>query len=236
LAKIDPNDQEFEGILVTNVVAHPKYWDVYFTPAVRPQAKPCIAFVLPQRRRGTPAPRKGDRGRLYGQLDARGEVCGHIRGIVINRNVYRYMTREMLDAENRRTIQCMHDRDQKRYDKLKMDLRRRFAQLPSSLQQRIERLRPLIENFDIDRLELEIFVSEQAVVIAEAVGNPRKLLAFRRASDHDQHQLVPGLSTAHSGLSLATACDLTRGLLGGPTHTDKVVKYHSYLQPICGGA
>lgn len=90
-----------------------------------------------------------------------------------------------------------------------------IAALPPLAQQHIRALRA---NPDIEPewkwLSYEVFILQQAAVLADTLGNVAALEAFKNAATwDDQRAMVPGLSDGHSGFTFDGAVAWSRLLI-----------------------
>lgn len=188
------------------------------------------SFCVPADSPVVPVP--GMVARLYGR--GFGYV---VRGLFLDGERVFYLTEAEQAAKHRREAE---ERDRERrydFEKNRIDLDRRYRVLPEVFRRRLDRFRANNPDFRWEYEPYELFVCEQAVVIAAALdANDRDATvaafdAFRDMGWEEQKARVPGLDDDHSGNTFGCACLLAWLYLTDP---ESVVKIHGALAPLVG--
>jgi hypothetical protein len=109
------------------------------------------------------------------------------------------------------------DERRKEYYLLEEGYTRRIQALPEPFSARLVAFRDRNPRSWRWRYEAyELFVCEQAVVIADALKDPAAVSTFRRLSNTEQYRLVPGVSQDHSQNTFEVACMMARIYLTKP--------------------
>jgi hypothetical protein len=173
-------------------------------------------------------PKVGDTLRMWGR------GFGYtVRGIAINGRIVRYETaqeeRERMQRENtQREMERLAEAEANRESD-----DQRIAALPEVFQRRIQRFRDGHPDFWWQHQPYELFVCEQAVLIAQAMKEPDDVPAFANLDWKQQKLVVPGLSGDHSGNTFGAACRLAHWYL---TQPENVVREHGALVVLVGCA
>jgi len=194
------SDTQFEEHVLDKVTRTEGGWEIQYDK--------CICFFCPD---VGIEPKVGDVARYYGEGIGR-----PIRGLEINGHVvfYRTEAQECIEQELRRVRREQELREE--YAQKKDDYAARIAQLPAPFQARLARLASKRDNFGWEFLPYDLFVCEQAVAFAQALGTREAITAFRKADGKTQQQLVPALSDQHSGNTFGYACYLAGIYLDKP--------------------
>lgn len=148
-------------------------------------------------------PRVGDK------IDLFGKGFGYIvRGAMIGENVYFYRSPEEEEQKRQNDIlQHTLDRNEK-FDKGISDMRIRAAKLPENFQDRLNRFEQYCgREWMVDFYGYELFVAEQAVLIAEhCKASGISVEEFRALSFEEQRERLPELSKEHSGNTFGASC------------------------------
>jgi len=148
-------------------------------------------------------PKVGSTARCYGK-----GTFHVVRGLVIDGVTVYYRTEAEDDAMRE---QEMRDRDARRragWEAEREELERRAGVLPAFFRDRIEQFRAQKPDERYEWEPLEVFGSEQALLIAEAVKTPAGVERFRRQPHEKQMAAVPAISDQHSGATFGLSCSL----------------------------
>lgn len=168
--------------------------------------------------------------RMYGR-----GVGYTVRGVFLDGQRVYYKTEAEQDEEFRK--QCEDRHKERRYDfeKNRADYDRRYGLLPEVFRRRLDRFRSNNPEFRWEYEPYELFVCEQAVVIAAAVpagSDPARFISdFKELDFTAQQAMVPGLADGHSGNTFGAACALAAWFL---IHPENVVRAHGALAPLVG--
>lgn len=172
-------------------------------------------------------PKAGDTIRTYGR-----GIGYEVRGIAINGHVVRYESDADMRARHARELAAS---DQKKRDEAvanRTENDARIAALTQEFQNRIARLRRNNPDFEWDHQPYELFICEQAVVIANAFSsNVEELKDWSKLDWSDQKKRVPGLDEGHSGNTFGAASRLAWLFLTKP---ELVELEHGALCPLVG--
>jgi hypothetical protein len=209
------DDEQYEDETLTDVTDGGDYWSLSMGG---------MGIAAPKRPGHTP--QIGERVRLWGK------GFGYpVRGIAVGDVVLRYETeREMRERFDREAAQ--REREQRAaYEAAREQTEARVAALPEVLRRRIARFRANNPDFGWKYEGYELFVCEQAVVIADALKAPGAIQAWRDLPWEAQVAAVPGLDDGHSGNTFGAACVLAHWYL---TQPENVVHQHGALSPLVG--
>lgn len=155
-----------------------------------------------------------------------------VRGVVIGGRVYSYQTREEHEQGWRQKVDKDAQEKQKRAEEERPERDRRIEALPQPLQERLRRFLQTKEEFAADFEPYELFVCEQAALIANKLGDPKAIREFSQAKTAEQKEMIPDLDfEEHSGNTFGCACRIAWLLV---EHPDLVVKEHGALCPLVG--
>lgn len=156
-----------------------------------------------------PTPRVGD------VVEVWGKGPGYpVRGLAIGGHVHHYRTDGQFIAEN---ALAGHRHSIKMIEEFLEHLPERdaaVAALPDLLRRRIERFQNNKPSFRWEHETYEVYVCQQAAVIAEWAGTTERIDEFR-ALPYDE-QIAAGLDDGHSGNTFGAACQLAYWLLNHP--------------------
>lgn len=173
-------------------------------------------------------PKPGDSLRIWGR-----GIGFAVRGIAINGTIVRYETAQEWDDRQTRE-QSQRDMDRLAEAEAKRETNdARIAALPEVFQRRIQRFRKGHPDFWWQHQPYELFVCEQAVLIAAAMKHPDDVPAFAKLDWQQQKMIVPGLDDGHSGNTFGAACRLAYWYL---TQPENVVREHGALAVLVGCA
>lgn len=171
-------------------------------------------------------PKVGDVLRTWGK-----GIGFAVRGIAINGQIVRYETRQEMEDRNAREL---FEREMEQLTKAESERQAndaRIAALPDVFQRRIQRFRNGNPEFWWKHQPYELFVCEQAVLIAQAMKSPDDVPAFAKLSWEQQKLVVPELDGGHSGNTFGAACRLAHWYL---TQPENVVREHGALAVLVG--
>lgn len=154
-----------------------------------------------------------------------------VRGCAVGNKVLWYESES--DHANRVASEALQREAVKR-DKARADLsetRERIAALPESLRTRIRRLEDNNPDFWWRFMPYELFVCEEARLIADLLKTVESIDEFHGLPYEDQKSRVP-FSDGHSGNTFGMACMLAKVLVSGDD--DLVVEMHGALAPLVG--
>lgn len=176
---------------------------------------------------GPITPEPGMTVRLYGP----GGLGGFVRGIFVEGHLFRY---ETVDGQRQRFKKESEQRDQEKAAKLEAEVAdrdRRWAALPDVYQQRKARFVENNKHWRRDYEEYELFVCEQAHLIATALKTQEAIVNFHKADWGEAVRLVSGLDSGHSGNTLGAACRLAIYEIELP---EGVVRQHGAMSMVVG--
>lgn len=175
---------------------------------------------------GPIVPEPGMSVRLYGR-----GIGYAVRGIFVDGYEFRYETEGEMrqryadeSAEKERKAQETLEAERDGRDA-------RWAALPKPYQQRKARFMANNPTWRRDFEPYELFVCEQAHLIATTLKTQEAIAEFHGADWDEQKRLVPGLDDDHSGNTLGAACRLAVFELEMP---EGVIKQHGALSPVVG--
>lgn len=175
---------------------------------------------------GPITPEPGMSVRLYGR-----GIGYSVRGIFIDGHEFRYLTEQREREERQRRIAEKERADQARLEAEVAGRDARWAALPEVYQQRKARFETNNPTWRRDFEEYELFVCEQAHLIASALGTREAIAEFAKADWDEQKRRLPGLDGGHSGNTFGAACQLAAFEVGMP---EGVVRQHGALSPLVG--
>lgn len=174
-------------------------------------------------------PQVGQAIRLYGTL------FGHIRGIVIEGEVFRYQTVQQAQAELDQMRQQAEDEARARYAERKADIEARIAVLPDPFRKRMEGFLRRAPETAWKHQEYELVTCEAALEILKACPTLEVVDVYAKANYADQIQLTPALEPMDlSGNMHACAIALARFMRRG--QEDRVWQSHATICPVVGCA
>lgn len=171
-------------------------------------------------------PKPGELMRCYGR-----GIGYTVRGVAIGGRTYRYKT----EAEQEQAHQdYLAEQQRKKLDALERERPQRdreIAILPEPLRRRIERFQRTLPGWRAEHEPYEIFVCQQAMLIAEGLKTLDALRSFRGLPFEQQKEKVPGLDDGHSGNTFGMSCRLAYLLIDRP---DLLEKEHGALCGLVG--
>ena len=175
---------------------------------------------------GPITPKPGMTIRLYGK------GTGYtIRGIFIDGHEFRYRTVPEEKQSHADWVANKECEDQQRLEAEIADRDAKWAALPEVYQQRMARFAKNNATWRRDYEEYELFVCEQAHLIATALKTRAAIAKFHKMDEGEAMRLVPGLDGGHSGNTLGAACQLAAYELDFP---EGVVRTHGAISPLVG--
>lgn len=171
-------------------------------------------------------PEAGDEVKLYGK------GFGYpVRGMVIRGMTAYYRTEKEYEADRKREAEESDARSRAEYEEALEDNDRRISSLPEPFRDRIAGFRERNPH-DWHKYEAyELFVCEQAVVIADAVGSAEDLRSFYELPFERQRERVPAIDDGHSGNTFGMACRLAHAYLSTP---EIIPRIHGAMCPLVG--
>jgi len=112
------------------------------------------------------------------------------------------------------------------------DLQSRVSKLPPEFQARFERFRRGNQRFDDDFGDYELFVCEQALTLARALGTQEAIADFKSMDISEQIAKVKGWSEDHTGNTQGCAIRLAHHYVGH--RPSDVTREHGALAPLVG--
>lgn len=177
-------------------------------------------------KRADHTPQVGERVRLWGR-----GIGYPVRGIAVGTVVLRYETEQEMRARFARESEAREREQRAAHEANRAQTEARVAALPEPFRRRIARFRANNPDFGWKYEGYELFVCEQAVVIANALQSPGAIRAWRELPWEAQRAAVPGLDDGHSGNTFGAACVLAHWYL---TEPENVVREHGALAPLVG--
>jgi len=198
-------DAEYELVGLAKVQERSDSWDVTRTDG--------WSFGFPKVPGVTP--KVGSAVRFYGK-----GIGATVRGVVVDGNPVYYRT--PAEEEQRHQDWCAEQDRQKRarFEESKAKLDVSYDALPRTFQLRIDRFRTANPDFRWKYEPYEMFVCEQAVIIAKALKTVDAIEAFHSLPWETQKFNVPELSDGHSGNTFGCACHLAKTLLTEPARIE----------------
>ncbi len=212
------NDNEYRDHTIEKVDGDSKHgWGVTFDN--------CTGFFIPS---DSPIePKVGMVMRQYGR-----GIGFVVRGCFLDGVKVFYRTKEEQDAHNaklnREHEQAMRDE----FEKNRADMDRRYEALPPIFRARLDKFRNNNPEFRWKFEGYELFVCEQAVLIADNLKTFEAIDRFHQSDSWEsQKAAVPGLDNGHSGNTFDMACRLAIDYV---THPERVQQRHGALAPLVG--
>lgn len=141
-----------------------------------------------------------------------------------------YRTEAEQEEKHRQDVEEHHRQDRAEFEKNRADWDRRVAALPAAFQKRIDKFRTNNPDFRWKYEKYELFVCEEAVKLAKALGSVDAIRAFSEKPYKDQLKMV-SIDSGHNGNTFGMACKLAVLFLSDP---EGVVKLHGALAPLVG--
>lgn len=156
------------------------------------------------------------------------------RSIILNGRVVFYRTVAEQEAEHQREIERYDAEKRQQFEERKAELTLKYEALPRPFQKRIERFQLNNPDFCWKHEAYELFVCEDAVRIATALGDPARVGPYHDATEAEQRRLAPDVQyDAHSGNTFGAACHLALWYLSDP---ESVIMEHGALCALVGCA
>lgn len=171
-------------------------------------------------------PKAGMTARFYGR-----GVGYPVRGVTLDGKVVFYRTEEEQDALRAQWIADEKAKKRKYFEENKTALDARIEALPPEFVKRIVGFIDRRPDFRYEMLPYELFVCEQAVVFARALGSAEAVKEFHAMPYESQRIRVPEMGNDHSGNTFGAACQLANLFLTEPA---LVPKSHGALCPMVG--
>ena len=160
-----------------------------------------------------------------------GSIGRPVRGLAIDSRMIYYRTEDQEKDRHRQWCEENERKDQESYTAAKDSNEEKIANLPMVFQERIRVFRNFSPEWGHKFEGYELFVCEQAVLIAEALKTPEAIRYFHKSSWHEQKAQVPEISGDHSGNTFGSACSLASVFL---TEPEQVPNMHGALCPLVG--
>ena len=177
---------------------------------------------------GPITPEPGMAIRLYGR------GFGYaVRGVFIEGHEFRYETEAAMRTRFDGELAQKKGEDQARLEAEGADRDARWDALPAVYRQRRDRFIENNPTWRRDYEPYELFVCEQAHLIAAALKTRAAIADFHKADWEAALRLVPGLDGGHSGNTLGMACKLAVFEIEYP---EGVVRQHGAMSPVAGSA
>lgn len=154
-----------------------------------------------------------------------------VRGVLLDGQCVYYRTEEEQKAKNKADTEARHAEQRAEFDKNKASIDARCDALPECFRERLDKFRANNPDFRWKYEGYELYVCEQAVVIADACKTAEGVIAFSKLGWDEQKAKVPGLDGGHSGNTFAAACQLAVDYLRNQDH---VRLRHGALAPLVG--
>ena len=177
-------------------------------------------------------PQIGNILRMYGK-----GIGSKVRGIDINGITFRYQTIEQMEEENRLELAKSRLAQIEDFQKNKSKYEEQYNRLPPVFQRRIDKFRRNSHKFEWKHMPYELFVCEEAVKIANALGSGNKIADFKNADFDMQREMVPGIDLDNrSGNTFDCACFLAQLYISDDYEGEgePVVMAHGALCPLVG--
>jgi hypothetical protein len=142
-----------------------------------------------------------------------------------------YRTKE---EDHERHLKWCDEQEAKRkteFEASRVDADKRIEALPEPFIARIKWFQSNGLDWRWNHEPYELFVCEQAVEFAKALGTVEKIAEFHKKDWSEQKQMLPALSDEHSGNTFGAACLLARIYL---EHPEMLWKAHGALCPLVG--
>lgn len=154
-----------------------------------------------------------------------------VRGLGIGNRLIYYRTEEEQQELHRQQREEKERQDKEAYVKEKASNDERIAKLPEVFQDRIQQFREYNPEWGPRFESYELFVCEQAVILADKLKTIEALAAFHKASWENQKAQIPEISNDHSGNTFGSACSLASIFLKQP---ELIPNMHGALCPLVG--
>lgn len=154
-------------------------------------------------------PEEGDTIRTYGR-----GIGYTVRGVAINGWVVRYLTARETEEkwEQEREVQRKERREKAESERYRNN--QRVAALPPILRDRIYHFRDENPDFWWDGEPYELFVYEQATLIAIVLGTVEAIEEWEKLDYNEQKRTVP-IDDGHSGYTFGSAVAFAKNLITG---------------------
>jgi hypothetical protein len=171
-------------------------------------------------------PKPGEMMRCYGR-----GIGYTVRGVAIGGRVYRYKTEAEQEQERQDYLAAEQRRKVEALERSRPERDAKIAALPEPLRKRIERFQRTLGGWRAEHEPYEIFVCQQAALIADALKTSEAIRAFHARPYEEQRAAVPGLDEGHSGNTFGATCRLAQLLIDRP---ELVEQEHGALCPLVG--
>lgn len=172
-----------------------------------------------------PKPKQGDTYRMYGK-----GIGYTVRGLFFNGRQVFYRTEKTQGTKNRLELEASERKQRAEFESGKADMDSRVAALPWIFQQRIEKFRRNNPEFRWKYESYELFVCEEAVLIADELETPEAVQEFSSLPYEEQRERV-AFSSGHSGNTFGAACRLAYLSLADESAVEQM---HGALAPLVG--
>jgi len=154
-----------------------------------------------------------------------------VRGLFIDGQRIFYMTEKQQKRVYKKKVRGAKVERQKKLDKERPELDKRYNDLPDVFKRRIDKFRSTNPNFRRDYESYEMFCCEQAVIFANHFKIVDALKEWGKKKYEEQKAELPELSGNHSINTFGCAFSLASAYLTSP---ELVVKMHGALTPLVG--
>lgn len=185
-----------------------------------------FGYILADANPEAPMPKVGDTARLYG------ERFGIVRGLDINGAEVYYRTPAEQQAKDRVEREKRQAEKRAEFEAKREEMDARVAALPECFQRRLDKFRYNNPDFRWEYESYELMCLEEAVRIADKLGSPEAVNAWRQAGYAEQKRLVPGIEEGHSGNSIGFAGLMAE--LYAARNEEAIIAWHGALAPLVG--
>jgi len=160
-----------------------------------------------------------------------GSIGRPVRGLAIDGRIIYYRTEEQEKEKHRQWCEENERKDQESYTAAKESNDNKIAKLPPIFQERIRQFREFNPEWGHKFEGYELFVCEQAVMMADKLKTSEAIKDFHKASWEEQKEQVPEISCDHSGNTFGSSCSLASVFLSQP---EQIPNMHGALCPLVG--
>jgi hypothetical protein len=160
-----------------------------------------------------------------------GSLGRPVRGLAIDGRVIYYRTEEQEKERHHQWCEEKDRKDQESYAKNKSANDERIAKLPPIFQERIREFREFNSEWGHKHEGYELFVCEQAALLADKLKTQDAVKEFHKAPWEEQKKQIPEISDDHSGNTFGAACSLASVFL---TQPELIPSMHGALCSLVG--